>query len=124
MTACPGRSPARATAALGLAPSLPAAIALGAVVGVANGVTVTVTGALVQTVADPRCLGGVTSVTTLCALGLAPVLFPAVGVTVAAWGAGVLFVGFGGICLLAAVVGLSSRALRHAELDAPSQEMY
>lgn len=48
-------------------------------------------GALVQTATDPRYLGRVTSVTTLCTLGLAPVLFPAVGITVELWGAATFF---------------------------------
>lgn len=107
---------AAGTAALGYAPTLAAAVVLGAVVGLGSGFTTTVTGALVQTAADPRYLGRVTSVTTLCALGLAPILFPAVGLTVAAWGAGVLFAGFGAICLLAAAVGLGSTTLRRVDL--------
>ncbi|MFF4084503.1 MFS transporter [Streptomyces sp. NPDC001777] len=101
---------------LGQAPSLAMAVAFGALIGLTSGFATTLTGALVQTETDPRYLGRVTSVTTLCTLGLAPVLFPAVGVTVALWGAGTFFAGCGAICLLAAVLGLSVPALRHAEL--------
>ncbi|MFG2721321.1 MFS transporter [Streptomyces sp. NPDC048416] len=105
--------------ALGHARSLPFAVASGALIGLSSGITATVTGALVQTETDPRYLGRVTSVTTLCALGLAPVLFPLVGVTVAVWGAAVFFTGCGGICLLAAVFSVSVSVLRRAELQVP-----
>lgn len=81
-----------------------------------GGFTTTETGALLQTVTEPRYLGRVTSVTTLCTLGLAPVLFPLVGVTVELWGASVLFLGCGAICLLAAALGLGVPVDRRAEL--------
>ncbi|MFG3531021.1 MFS transporter [Streptomyces sp. NPDC047917] len=102
--------------AMGQAPSLPVAVTLGALIGLASGFTTVVTGALLQTETDPRFLGRVTSVTTLCTLGLAPALFPVVGVTVALWGAGVFFAGCGAVCLLAAALGLAVPALRCAEL--------
>lgn len=105
--------------ALGRAPSLPVAVMFGALIGLTSGFTTTVTGSLIQTESDPRYLGRVTSVTTLCTLGLAPALFPAVGVTVALWGADAFFAGCGVICLLAAVLGLSVPALRRAELQPP-----
>ncbi|WP_405903084.1 MFS transporter [Streptomyces sp. NBC_00656] len=107
--------------ALGHARSLPFAVAFGALIGLTNGVTATVTGALIQTETDPRYLGRVTAVTTLCALGLAPVLFPLVGVTVAVWGAAMFFTVCGGICLIAAVFGISVSVLRRAELWDPPQ---
>ncbi|MEU9561351.1 MFS transporter [Streptomyces sp. NPDC048161] len=105
--------------ALGRAPALPVAVMFGALIGLTSGFTTAVTGALIQTESDPRYLGRVTSVTTLCTLGLAPALFPAVGVTVALWGADAFFAGCGAICLLAAVLGLSVPALRRAELQPP-----
>ncbi|MEU3720242.1 MFS transporter [Streptomyces californicus] len=108
--------------ALGHAPALPSAVAFGGLIGLANGVTATVTGALVQTETDPRYLGRVTSVTTLCSLGLAPVLFPLVGVTVAVWGAAMFFTVCGGICLVAALFSVSAPALRLAELHGPGTE--
>ena len=105
--------------ALGHAPSLPVAVAFGALIGLTSGITATVTSALIQTEADPRYLGRVTSVTTLCTLGLAPVLFPAVGITVAVWGAATFFTGCGAICLLAAALGFSVPELRRAGLRPP-----
>ncbi|WP_327258632.1 MFS transporter [Streptomyces sp. NBC_01240] len=104
---------------LGHAPALPAAVMFGALIGLTSGFTTTVTGALIQTETDPRYLGRVTSVTTLCTLGLAPVLFPATGITVALWGADVFFAGCGVICLLAAVLGFAAPAIRNAELRSP-----
>ncbi|MFF5878993.1 MFS transporter [Streptomyces californicus] len=108
--------------ALGHAPALPSAVAFGGLIGLANGTTATVTGALVQTETDPRYLGRVTSVTTLCSLGLAPVLFPLVGVTVAVWGAAMFFTVCGGICLVAALFSVSAPALRRAQLHGPGTE--
>ncbi|MGW6289369.1 MFS transporter [Streptomyces sp. NPDC055107] len=105
--------------ALGHAPSLPVAVLFGSLIGLTSGFTTTVTGALVQTETDPRYLGRVTSVMTLCTLGLAPALFPVVGVTVALWGADTFFIGCGVICLSAAVLGLAVPVLRRAELHAP-----
>ncbi|MFJ7194103.1 MULTISPECIES: MFS transporter [unclassified Streptomyces] len=102
--------------ALGRAPSLPAAVMFGALIGLSSGFTTTVTSALIQTETAPRYLGRVTAVTTLCTLGLAPALFPVAGLTVALWGADVFFAGCGAICLLAAAVGLSVPVLRRAEL--------
>ncbi|MGW1409680.1 MFS transporter [Streptomyces sp. NPDC002403] len=102
--------------ALGRAPSLPAAVMFGALIGLTSGFTTTVTAALIQTETDPRYLGRVTAVTTLCTLGLAPALFPVAGVTAALWGADVFFAGCGAICLLAAALGLSVPVLRRAEL--------
>ncbi|GAA1322811.1 MFS transporter [Actinocatenispora thailandica] len=104
------------TAAVGLAPSLPLAVLLGGSMGLTSGITSTLTSALVQTEANPGYLGRITSVTTLLTLGLTPILFPAVGLTVAAWGSGTFFLGCAAICLLAAAVGLAARALRRAEL--------
>ncbi|QDY76466.1 MFS transporter [Streptomyces qinzhouensis] len=105
--------------ALGHAPSLPIAVVFGFSIGLTSGFTTTVSGAFVQTETDPRYLGRVTSVTTLCTLGLAPVLFPAVGITVALWGAEVFFIGCGAISLLAAALGLAVPLIRRAELHPP-----
>ncbi|OKH90319.1 MFS transporter [Streptomyces uncialis] len=106
--------------ALGHAASLPIAVMFGSLIGLTSGFTTTLTGALIQTETDPRYLGRVVSVTTLCTLGLAPVLFPAVGITVALWGADMFFIGCGAICLLAAALGLSVPVIRHAELHPSS----
>ncbi|MET9144880.1 MFS transporter [Streptomyces sp. NPDC004042] len=107
---------AAAIAALGHAPSLGAAVALTALAGLASGTTVTLTGALVQAAADPRYLGRVTSLTTLCTLGLAPALFPLAGLTAQHWGAAAFFTGCGTVSLLAAVPALAVPALRRARL--------
>ncbi|WP_432167061.1 MFS transporter [Streptomyces sp. bgisy031] len=109
---------AAGTVALGHAPSLPAAVLFGALVGLTSGITMAVTSALVQTEVDPHYLGRVTAVTTLGTLGLAPVLFPAVGITVDRWGAAAFFTGCGGICLLAGTLGITFSVLRRAELRA------
>jgi MFS family permease len=105
--------------ALGNAPSLPIAVVFGSLIGLTSGFTTTLTGALVQTETDPRYLGRVTAVTTLCTLGLAPVLFPAVGITVALWGADMFFIGCGTICLLAAALSVCVPVIRRAELQPP-----
>ncbi|MER5500860.1 MFS transporter [Streptomyces sp. NPDC002466] len=105
-----------ATAALGLAPTLWSAVALTVLIGLAGGTSVTLTGALVQAETDPRYLGRVTSLTTLCTLGLAPALFPVAGITAQLWGAAVFFAGCGAISLLAAALAVAAPALRRAEL--------
>ncbi|MFF0969904.1 MFS transporter [Streptomyces sp. NPDC003703] len=107
---------AAATAALGHVPSLGAAVALTALAGLASGTTVTLTGALVQATADPRYLGRVTSVSTLCTLGPAPLLFPLAGLTAQHWGTAAFFTGCGTVSLLAAVPALAVPALRRARL--------
>ncbi|MFF9571005.1 MFS transporter [Streptomyces sp. NPDC014685] len=106
-----------ATAALGRAPTLWSAVALTVLIGLAGGTAVTLTGALVQAETDPRYLGRVTSLTTLCTLGLAPALFPVAGITAQLWGAGVFFAGCGAISLLAAALAVAAPALRRAELQ-------
>ncbi|MEV7797409.1 MFS transporter [Streptomyces sp. NPDC087512] len=108
---------AAATTVLGHAPSLLTATALAVLIGLASGTTVTLTSALVQAEADPQYLGRVTSLTTLCTLGLAPALFPIAGVTAQIWGAATFFTGCGVISLLAAALAVTVPALRHARLQ-------
>lgn len=110
---------AAGTAGIGYAPNLPTATALGALVGLVSGTTTTLTSSLVQITAGPAYLGRVTSVTTLCTLGVAPILFPAVSATAAAWGAAAFCTGCAGICLTAAALGIIVPALRTAELRSP-----
>lgn len=81
------------------------AVAVSAVLGATTGVTTIVANARLQTAAAPRFLGRVTSVTTLCTLGLSPLLFPLVGVMAQAWGIGVFFALCAAVCAAAAVVG-------------------
>jgi hypothetical protein len=81
------------------------AVASSAVLGATTGVTTIVANACLQTAAAPQFLGRVTSVTTLCTLGLSPLLFPLVGVVAEVWGIGVFFALCALVCAGAAVVG-------------------
>ncbi|MFC9616648.1 MFS transporter [Streptomyces sp. NPDC056938] len=108
---------AAGTVALGYAPSLTTAVLFGGLTGLTSGITATVTSTLVQTQVDPRYLGRVTSVTTLCTMGLAPIILPVAGITIALWGAPTFFAGCGTICLLAATIGVSAPVLRRAEIS-------
>ncbi|MCQ4211243.1 MFS transporter [Streptomyces longispororuber] len=88
---------------LGLArPGPGAAVALCALLGAAGGIPMVLGHALLQQDTDPAYIGRVTSVTSLCTLGLSPLLFPLAGVVAEVWGAGVFLAGCGGVCLLAA----------------------
>ncbi|MFD0413865.1 MFS transporter [Streptomyces sp. NPDC127108] len=98
---------------LGRLPDAEAAVACAALLGAASGVAMVLGNALLQEETEPRYMGRVTSVTTLCTLGLGPLLFPLVGLTAAAWGTGAFFAACGVVCLAAAVIGLSP-ALRGA----------
>ncbi|WP_405611840.1 MFS transporter [Streptomyces sp. NBC_01511] len=103
--------------ATGNAPTAGLSIALGALLGTASGVAMVVSNALLQKETDPRYLGRVTSVMTLCTLGLSPLLYPLVGLVAAGWGIGVFFAGCGVICVLAAGTGLLVRSVRTAVLQ-------
>ena len=81
------------------------AVAVSAALGATTGVTAVVANARLQTAAAPQFLGRVTSVTTLCTLGLSPLLFPLVGVVAAAWGSGAFFALCAVVCGAAAVIG-------------------
>ncbi|MEY9934408.1 MFS family permease [Catenulispora sp. GP43] len=83
------------------------AVAVAVVLGATTGVTAVLANARLQAAAAPRFLGRVTSVTTLCTLGLSPLLFPLVGVVAEAWGTGAFFALCAVVCGAAAV--LSSR---------------
>lgn len=63
-----------------------------------------VANARLQTAAAPGLLGRVTSVTTLCTLGLSPLVFPLVGVVAEAWGTGAFFALCAVVCGAAAAV--------------------
>ncbi|MEZ0113254.1 MFS family permease [Catenulispora sp. EB89] len=84
------------------------AVAVSAVLGATTGVTTVVANARLQTATAPQFLGRVTSVTTLCTLGLSPLLFPLVGVVSAAWGSGAFFALCAVVCVVAAAI--SSRS--------------
>lgn len=83
----------------------PGAVAISAALGATTGVTTVVANARLQTAAAPQFLGRVTSVTTLCTLGLSPLLFPLVGIVAEAWGTGVFFALCAVVCAAAAVIG-------------------
>lgn len=100
----------------GNAPTAGLSVGLGALLGTASGAAMVVSNALLQKETDPRYLGRVTSVMTLCTLGLSPLLYPLVGVVAASWGIGAFFTGCGVICVLAAGVGLLVRSVRTAVL--------
>ncbi|NEB80857.1 MFS transporter [Streptomyces sp. SID14478] len=95
-------------AVLGLTrPGPGAAVALCASLGAASGVPMILGHALLQRWTAPDYVGRVTSVTSLCTLGLSPLLLPLVGLVAAAWGAGTFLAGCGAACLLAAVLAAS-----------------
>lgn len=102
--------------ATGNAPTAGLSIGLGALLGTASGAAMVVSNALLQKETDPRYLGRVTSVMTLCTLGLSPLLYPLVGLVAASWGIGAFFTGCGVICVLAAGVGFLVRSVRTATL--------
>lgn len=93
-----------------------ALIAGSAALGTISGVAMAIGNALLQRTTDPRYLGRVGAVTSLCTLGLSPVLYPVTGLVAAAWGTGVFFAGCALICLLAAVTAATARAVRGSEL--------
>jgi hypothetical protein len=105
-----------AIGALAYVPTLAAAVGTALAVGLLAGLSGTLCGALVQTESDPAYVGRVTSVSGLFSLGLAPLTFPVTGAAIARWGTGPVFAASAGVCVLGGLIGLSSRALRHAEL--------
>ncbi|WP_406153728.1 MFS transporter [Streptomyces sp. NBC_01023] len=96
-------------AAVGRVPGPGPAVAVGALLGAASGAAMVVSNALLQERTEVRFLGRVSSLTSLCTVGLSPLLYPLAGLVAAAWGAGVFFAGCGAVCLLAAGVSLSVR---------------
>ncbi|WP_413756764.1 MFS transporter [Streptomyces sp. MMBL 11-3] len=105
-----------AIGALAYVPTLAAAVGAALAVGLLAGLSGTLCGALVQTESDPAYVGRVTSVASLFSLGLAPLTFPVTGAAIALWGTGPVFAASAGVCVLGGLLGLGSRALRHAEL--------
>lgn len=87
-----------------------------AVLGAISGAAMAIGNALLQRTTEPRYLGRVGSVTSLCTLGLSPLLYPATALVAAAWGTGVFFAGCALVCLLAAVAAATAKALRDADL--------
>jgi MFS family permease len=87
-----------------------------AALGTISGAAMAIGNALLQRTTEPRYLGRVGSVTSLCTLGLSPLLYPVAGLVAAAWGTGVFFAGCALVCLLAAVAAVTARAIRDSEL--------
>ncbi|MFJ2742270.1 MFS transporter [Streptomyces sp. NPDC087440] len=103
-------------AVLGAVPTLTWAVAVAVVMGMTVAMSGGMTAGLVQTNTAPAYLGRVMSVLSLVALGIAPLMYPVMGAAVAAWSVPTVFVGCAVLCGLAAVVGVSSREIRGAEL--------
>lgn len=108
-----------AVASLAYAPS----VALGAVAGLCVGLLVGLGGALcaalTQTLTELAYLGRVTSVSALFAMGLAPLGYPITGAAIGVWGTTPVFVVSAALCASGALVGLSVKAMRRAELPSP-----
>ncbi|MFJ7416666.1 MFS transporter [Streptomyces sp. NPDC098077] len=107
---------AAGTAALGQARSLTVAVGLGALVGLAGGVSMVISNTLVQMETDPRYLGRVTALVTLCTLGLTPLMLPLAGAVAAWWNPGGVFLACGVIIAFSACLGLGTGGLRRAAL--------
>ncbi|MFD7551978.1 MFS transporter [Streptomyces sp. NPDC059816] len=104
-----------AVAALGRTQTTSTALLCCGLVGAASGTAGTLAHTLVQRATEPRYLGRITSVTTLCTLGLAPALYPLAGVVTARWGTGAFFLGCGAVCIAAVALSLTA-PVRRAEL--------
>ncbi|WP_405777279.1 MFS transporter [Streptomyces sp. NBC_00859] len=104
-------------AAVGRAPGPGTAVTEGALLGVASGAATVLSNALLQERTEARYLGRVSSLTSLCTVGLSPLLYPLAGLVAAAWGTGVFFAGCGAVCLLAAGVSFSVRPHRPPATD-------
>jgi hypothetical protein len=102
--------------ALGQVTTAGALIVGSAALGTISGVAMAIGNALLQRTTDPQFLGRVGSVTSLCTLGLSPLLYPVAGLVAAAWGTGVFFAGCASVCLLAAVTAATAKAIRDSEL--------
>ncbi|MER6919053.1 MFS transporter [Streptomyces spiralis] len=105
-----------AIGALAYAPGVVAAVVVAALIGLLAGLSGALCGALLQTHADPACLGRVTAVAGLVSLGLAPLSMPLSAAAIGAFGTGPVFVVSAAVCALGGVVALAAPGLRHAQL--------
>ncbi|GLP68545.1 MFS transporter [Streptomyces sp. TUS-ST3] len=105
-----------AIGALAFVPGVVAAAGVALLVGLLAGLSGALCGALLQTQADPACLGRVTAVASLVSLGFAPLSMPLSAAAIGAWGTGPVFVTSAAVCGLGGVVVLSAKNLRRAEL--------
>jgi predicted MFS family arabinose efflux permease len=109
---------AAAIGALAFVPGVVAAAGVALLIGLLAGLSGALCGALLQTQADPACLGRVTAVSSLVSLGFAPLSMPLSAAAIGAWGTGPVFVTSAAVCGLGGVVALCARDLRRAELPA------
>ncbi|OIK25650.1 MFS transporter [Streptomyces malaysiense] len=107
-----------AIGALAYAPGLWAAVGTALLVGLLTGLSGALCGALLQTQADPACLGRVTAVSSLISLGFTPLSMPLAAAAIGVWGLGPVYLVSAGVCALGGVVALVVPALRRAELPA------
>ncbi|MBY8876614.1 hypothetical protein [Actinacidiphila acidipaludis] len=105
--------------AVPLAGSAAAAAAVALMAGLTGGVCGGPAIALTQAAVDPSYLGRVTAVMSLTGFGLAPLVYPVFGLAVAAWGPTPVFLAAAAFACLGGVVGLTSPAVRRAELSRP-----
>ncbi|MGV9343780.1 MFS transporter [Streptomyces spiralis] len=105
-----------AIGALAYAPGVVAAVVVAALIGLLAGLSGALCGALLQTHADPACLGRVTAVAGLVSLGLAPLSMPLSAAAIGAFGTGPVFVVSAAVCALGGVVALAAPGLRRAQL--------
>jgi hypothetical protein len=105
-----------AIGALAFVPDVVAAAGVALLVGLLAGLSGALCGALLQTQADPACLGRVTAVASLVSLGFAPLSMPLSAAAIGAFGTGPVFVTSAAVCGLGGVVVLSAKNLRRAEL--------
>ncbi|MFJ4199137.1 MFS transporter [Streptomyces sviceus] len=109
---------AAAIGALAFVPGVVAAAGVALLIGLLAGLSGALCGALLQTQADPACLGRVTAVSALVSLGFAPLSMPLSAAAIGAFGTGPVFVTSAAVCGLGGVVALCAPNLRRAELPA------
>ncbi|MFI6875768.1 MFS transporter [Streptomyces sp. NPDC050400] len=105
-----------AVGALAFMPTLSAAMGMALLSGLLCGMCGGLAIALIQTSAEPRYLGRVTSAMSITGVGLTPLSLPLFGAAIDAWGAQPVFVVGAGLSVLGAVPALSSTAVRRAQL--------
>ncbi|MFJ5259056.1 MFS transporter [Streptomyces sp. NPDC088387] len=105
-----------AIGALAQVPSVLAAAGVALLVGLLAGLSGALCGALIQTQADPACLGRVTAVSGLVSLGFAPLSMPLSAAAIGVWGTGPVFAVSAAVCGLGGVIALCVPGLRRAEL--------
>ncbi|MFK0155529.1 MFS transporter [Streptomyces sp. NPDC090499] len=102
--------------ALAFVPGLVDAVGVALLIGLLAGLSGALCAALLQTQADPACLGRVTSVSSLVSLGLTPLSMPFTAAAIGAFGLGPVYVVSAAVCGLGGVVALAVPGLRRAEL--------